>query len=95
MKIENMSISNQVKEDISMKEHMKGTMIRKPGHPVPPHERKGMITIQFDDRDRNVFTEVFGDEDTASAAADIIHGAPPEIQILAVQVLKMIEKEEA
>lgn len=95
MKIESMNISNQTKEDMSMKEHMRGLMMGRPGHPVPPHERKGMITIQFDDRDWKVFTEVFGDEDTAAAAADIIHSAPPEIQILAAQILKMIEKEEA
>ena len=93
MKIESMNNSSQ--EDIRMKEHMRGLMVGRPGHPVPPHERKGMITLQFDDKDWEVFTEVFGDEDTASAAADIIHGAPPEIQILAAQILKMIEKEEA
>ena len=51
MKIKSMNISNQTKEDMSMKEHMRGLMVGRPGHPVPPHERKGMITIQFDDRD--------------------------------------------
>lgn len=82
---------NYAKEEIHMNEHM----VHRPKHPVPPHERKGMITLQFDEGDWKVFKEAFGDEDTAAAAVEIVHGAPPEIQILVAQVLDMIEKEVA
>lgn len=59
---------------------------------LPPHERKKLIHFEFDDRDCRVFQEVFGEEDTAKAAMGIIQDAPPEIQILTIQVLKMIEE---
>ena len=73
-----------------MKEHM----THRPGLPIPPHERRGIITLQFDEADWKVFMAAFGDEDTATAAIEIVHGAPPEIQILVAQILSMIEKEE-
>lgn len=60
--------------------------------PVPPHMRRQMLHIVFEDKDVAVFQEVFGDEDTAVAAMDILCGAPPEIQILALQILHMIER---
>lgn len=82
---------NHAKEEIYMNEHM----VHRPKHPVPPHERKGMITLQFDESDWKIFQEAFGDEDTAAAAVEIVHGAPPEIQVLVAQVLNMIEKEVA
>ena len=59
--------------------------------PIPPHERKAMLRIEFGDKDWLILNEVFGDADTAHAAVSIIQDAPPEIQILAVQLLKMIE----
>jgi hypothetical protein len=80
---------NHVKEEIRMNEHM----THKLKQPVPPHERKGMIVLQFEEGDWKVFKEAFGDEDTAAAAVEIVHSAPPEIQILVAQVLDMIEKE--
>lgn len=61
-------------------------------HPIPPHERKNMMHIDFDESDYELFMEVFEDEDTAVAAMRIIHNAPPEVQILAVQLIKMIEE---
>lgn len=61
-------------------------------HPISPHERKNMMHIEFDERDYELFMEVFEDEDTAVAAIRIIHNAPPEVQILAVQLIKMIEE---
>ena len=36
--------------------------------------------------------DIFGDEDTAAAAAAIIREAPPEIQILAVQLINVIKE---
>ncbi len=61
-------------------------------HPVPPHERKAMLHIEFDENDWVLLKEVFGDEDTAAAAVEIIRDAPPEIQILAVQLINIIKE---
>ena len=82
---------NHEKGGFHMNEHMPHRL----EPPVPHHEHKGMITLQLDDSDWQVFKDVFGDEDTAAAAVEIVHGAPPEIQILVAQVLDMIEKEVA
>ena len=63
------------------------------GGPVPPHARRNLIEIDFDEVDWNVMNDVFGDEDTAFAAAEVIRKAPPEIKILAIQLMNIIEKE--
>ena len=52
---------------------------RGPGRPMPPHERRALISIDFDDEDWVLLKDAFGDEDTAAAAAEIIREAPPEI----------------
>lgn len=75
-------------------------MVRLPHSPEPPrhpapHMRRQVIRITFEDKDAAVFQEVFGDADTAAAAMDILSDAPPEIQILALQILHMIEQEVA
>lgn len=36
--------------------------------------------------------EIFGDADTAAAAQEVIQKAPPEIQILALQLIDLIEE---
>lgn len=56
-----------------------------PGHHIPPHERNAMMHIGFTEQDWGLLKDM--------AAAAIIQDAPPEIQILAVQVMNMIEKE--
>lgn len=61
-------------------------------HNIPPHERRAMLHIEFDENDWAILKEVFGDEDTAAAAVDIIRDAPPEIQILAVQLINIIKE---
>lgn len=61
-------------------------------HPISPHERRAMMQIEFDENDWKRMNEIFGDEDTAAAAAEIIKEAPPEIQILAVQLINFIEE---
>lgn len=63
--------------------------------PVPPHERKALMRVEFDDNDWTTLQEVFGDPDSAAAAASIILDSPPEIQILAAQIINMIQKEAA
>ena len=63
--------------------------------PALPHMRRHMLHIVFESKDIAVFQEVFGDMDTAEAAMDILCGAPPEIQILALQILHMMEKGES
>lgn len=65
---------------------------RGPGRHIPPHERESLIHIEFDEVDWALLKEVFGDEDTALAASEIIREAPPEIQILAVQLMNIIEE---
>lgn len=65
---------------------------REPGRHIPPHERKSLIHIEFDEVDWALLKEVFGDEDTVRAAAEIIQEAPPEIQILAIQLINIIEE---
>lgn len=42
-----------------------------------------------------MFQEAVGDMDTAEAAMDILCGALPEIEILALQILHMMEKGES
>lgn len=66
---------------------------RGPGRHIPPHERKALMHVEFDDTDWALLKEVFGDEDTVHAAAEIIMEAPPEIQILAIQLMKIIDLE--
>ena len=61
-------------------------------HNIPPHERKAMLHVEFEENDWVLLKEVFGDEDTAAAAVDIIRDAPPEIQILAVQLINIIKE---
>lgn len=65
---------------------------RGPGRHIPPHERKTLIHIEFDEADWMLLKEVFGDEDTAIAASEIIREAPPEIQVLAIQLMNIIEE---
>ena len=63
----------------------------RPRH-IPPHERRAMFRIEFDEQDWPLWVKVFGDDDTAAAAAGIIQEAPPEIQILAFQLIRMMEE---
>lgn len=63
--------------------------------PIPPHERKALMRVEFDDNDWMTLLEVFGDSDSAAAAASIIMDSPPEIQILAAQIISLIQKEVA
>ena len=65
---------------------------RDPGRHIPPHERKALINIIFDEADWTLLKDIFGDEDTALAASEIIREAPPEIQILVVQLMNIIEE---
>lgn len=62
------------------------------GRHIPPHERKGVMHIEFGEADWVLLKEVFGDEDTALAASEIIREAPPEIQILAIQLMNIMEE---
>lgn len=65
---------------------------REPVRHIPPHERKAMVHVEYDEQDWSLLSEIFGDEDTAVAAAAIIREAPPEIQILAVQLVNIIKE---
>lgn len=59
------------------------------GRPIPPHLRKAMMYVELGEKELTFLNTVFGDPDTAQAAAYIIQDAPPEIQILAIQLMKM------
>lgn len=59
------------------------------GRPIPPYERRTMMHVEFSEDELTLLDTVFGDPDTAQAAAYIIQDAPPEIQILAIQLMKM------
>lgn len=63
----------------------------RPAPPLSPHEKRSMMQIEFDDDDWPYLLEIFGDEDSASAAVHTIMKAPPEIQILAVQLMSLIK----
>lgn len=86
-------------QNINMTKKFEGGLIpmkhehhKTPAHHIPPHERRGFVTIEFESEDWALLNEIFGDEDTASAAVEIIKDAPPEIQILAVQIMKIIKE---
>ena len=59
---------------------------------ILPHERKSIIYVEYDEQDWVLLKEIFGDEDTTAAAVTIIREAPPEIQILAVQLINIIKE---
>lgn len=74
-------------EKIMMHEH------KRPLKPhIPPHERNAVMRIEFDENDWKQMDEIFGNEDTAAAAAEIIRNAPPEIQVIAIQLMNIIEE---
>lgn len=64
-----------------------------PHAPVPPHHRKRLY-LEFEEEDWEIFVRVFGDEDSADAAMQVIQDAPPEIGVLAVQMVEMIRRAE-
>lgn len=61
--------------------------------PIPHHERGIEFRVEVDENDVEILKAIFHDDDTVSAAVKIINDAPPEIQILTVQIIKMIEEE--
>ena len=61
--------------------------------PIPPHNRKRAAQVEFNESDWIILKNVFGNEDTALAAVEIINSAPLEIQILATQLMNILEKE--
>lgn len=65
---------------------------RDPETPKPPHERRSLLHVEFDDSDLALLVEVYGDEDTAFANKQVILAAPPEIQICIMQLMNMIKE---
>ena len=62
------------------------------GRDIPQHERRRLMPVEFDEADLIILKAIFGDEDTAAAALEIIREAPPEIRILAFQLIDIIEE---
>lgn len=87
MKVLTNKINESIRGGIQMINEHRGL-----GMHIPPHERKTFMHIEFNEVDWMLLKEVFGDEDTALAAAEIIREAPPEIQILAIQLMNIIEE---
>lgn len=82
----NTNKEHEIKGDVRMEhEH------RMPSRPLPPHERQRMVRIEFDEEDWTLLKDVFGDDDTTSAEIETIMDAPPEIQILAVQLINILK----
>lgn len=81
-----------------MREHMGGDRPIPPhergehGRYIPPYDRKALMRAELDEKNVALLRMVFGDEDTAETAAEIIREAPPEIQILAIQLINLIEE---
>lgn len=69
-----------------------------PPHPnrfhIPPHMHKAFIRIEFSEADWELFQRIYGDTDEAAAAIQVLLDAPPEIQILAAQLIGLMEAEE-
>lgn len=63
-----------------------------PERPILPHERNALIHIEFEDSDWDLLRKIFEDEDTAMAAVEIISNSPPEIQVLAIQLIYLIKE---
>jgi len=59
---------------------------------ILPHERKALIHIDFSSDDMNLFKRIYGDEDEAAAAVQVLMDAPPEIQIVAAQLISLIKE---
>lgn len=62
--------------------------------PAAPHERRRLMHMDFEDSDRELFIRVYGSEDEASAAMEILTDAPPELQVVASQIIRYIEEVE-
>jgi len=60
---------------------------------MPPHERKALINLEFEQEDWELLEEIFGSLDTANAVSEIIRKAPLEIQIIFIQLINNILKE--
>ena len=69
------------------------SLLPHPGNdPIPPHMRKAFIHLEFNEADWDLFQSIYKDEDEATAALQVLLDAPPEIQILAVQLIELIEE---
>jgi hypothetical protein len=60
-----------------------------PRHLIPSHERKSMIYVEFDKDCEEELFKIFGSEEEAEIAINILHCAPPEQQVIALQILRM------
>lgn len=61
--------------------------------PIAPHLKHVRLALPFPEDSYQILYKVFGDEDVANSAMDILtHAAPPEIQVLALQAMEVISR---
>ena len=78
--------TNETKETRLGRRHCHDARTSQAGtHPAP--RAPGAARVEFDEQSWALWEQVFGDDDTVGAAAEILRNAPPEIQILAVQLI--------
>ena len=67
---------------------------RGPRGDVPPHVRKEFVRVEYEDEDEGIFMKVFKDEDSAKSNMAILMAehVPPEIKIMAAQLLEIIKE---
>lgn len=62
--------------------------------PLPPHLRRGIERIVFDENELPILIKAYGNEDNAIAAMRYLNeDAPPEMQILAIQAMANISSD--
>lgn len=62
---------------------------------IPPHMRKAFIHVEFSEADWELFQRIYENADEAAAAIQVLLNAPPEIQILAMQLIELIKEGES
>lgn len=65
---------------------------KNPGRHMLPHERKALINLEFEEEDMQLFHCIYENEDDMAAVVQVLRDAPPEIQVLAVQLIDMIKE---
>lgn len=88
----NSSLSDSKNKEVTMNANTLAPPHGPEHHPIPPHQRRNLLYVEFDEQDKTVLEMVFGDPDSAYAAMRAFYKAPPEQQIITIQILMQIEE---